>query len=72
MSEPTIDLFGDCPHCGAQWRDGEFSRLIGMEDPEFYDGEYAWRCPDCSAIFPRFPQPLPPTQQISPDGTPGR
>ena len=64
-----IDLDGPCPACGASWQ-GEpipedwrqycggkthYSRLIGIEIPEKYDGVWLWRCPDCAAEFPRFP-----------------
>ena len=31
-----------------------FSRIIGVEMPEFYDGVAKWRCPDCSAEWDRF------------------
>ena len=31
-----------------------FSRLIGVEVQGLYDGVIKWRCPDCSAEWPRF------------------
>lgn len=31
-----------------------FSRLIGIEYRERYDGVWEWACPDCDARFPRF------------------
>lgn len=30
-----------------------YSRLIGIEEPEIYDGIIAWKCPECRAIWPR-------------------
>jgi len=32
----------------------KFSRLMGVEIPERYDGIWEWACPDCDARFPRF------------------
>ena len=51
------DIFGECPQCGATWRNGEhaaYSRLIGIEYPEKYDGVWEWRCPDCGVVVPRW------------------
>lgn len=40
-----------CDGCGADLRDGEYSRVIGVEyaygSPERYDGVSEWRCPYC-------------------------
>jgi hypothetical protein len=30
-----------------------YSRLIGMEDRDIYDGAHSWMCPDCRIIIPR-------------------
>ena len=65
-----IDLDGACPACGVSWRGDpipqeyrdkgwygdktHFSRLIGVEYPERYDGVWEWVCPDCHKRFPRF------------------
>ena len=57
-----------CPECGASWigepipladrhhfgDKAHFSRIIGVEYPERYDGVWEWQCPDCGAVFPRF------------------
>jgi rubredoxin len=58
-----------CPECKADWRssaipekslhlygenDGYFSRLIGVEIREKYDGVDHWKCPDCQATFKRW------------------
>lgn len=57
----------NCPNCGVSWDGGEIpenmrqhysppyrlSRLIGIEDPNVYDGVSWWRCPDCSAQWDR-------------------
>jgi hypothetical protein len=34
--------------------DARFSRVIGVEHQRLYDGVWEWRCPDCSATWPRF------------------
>lgn len=62
-----------CPKCNADFRGKEipmehrsfypdglthYSRIIGVEYPEIYDGIIAWRCPDCRSMFPRFPLSL--------------
>jgi rubredoxin len=31
-----------------------FSRLVGVEYPERYDGVWEWQCPDCKAKWSRF------------------
>jgi hypothetical protein len=50
-----------CPACGADWYTGfispkgkPYSRLIGIEIPEKYDGVSFWRCPDCTTEWDRF------------------
>jgi hypothetical protein len=34
-----------------------FSRIIGVEFPDKYDGVWEYACPDCNARFPRFGEP---------------
>ena len=34
-----------------------FSRIIGIEDRNKYDGVWEYACPDCNARFPRFGEP---------------
>lgn len=58
----------DCPLCKSNWRgakipdkylhlyagtSGYFSRLIGVETPE-YDGVSYWQCPDCDGLWNRW------------------
>jgi hypothetical protein len=31
-----------------------YSRVIGIEDPDVYDGISWWECPDCKHIWKRF------------------
>ena len=64
----ALDHNGKCPECGSDWDAGpvpaahrecysppyRFSRLIGLEFPDKYDGVWEWACPDCNARFPRF------------------
>lgn len=56
-----------CPECNADWRGSpipekirhcygqkeHYSRLIGVEIREKYDGVDHWLCPDCRATFNR-------------------
>jgi hypothetical protein len=62
-----MDHCGKCPECGSNWDAGpipeehkgfysppyRFSRLVGLEFPDKYDGVWEWACPDCDARFPR-------------------
>ena len=64
---PALNLYGQCPQCGVSWDAGpiqkearkfysppyRYSRIIGREYPERYDGVWEWQCPDCQATFPR-------------------
>lgn len=57
-----------CPHCGSdlsgdpipekeQYLFGgstHFSRKVGIEIPEQYDGISYWFCPDCKVVWDRF------------------
>jgi hypothetical protein len=57
-----------CPECGSDWRGHEiphsarqsygnathFSRLIGVEVRQLYDGVYYWQCPDCKMMWNRW------------------
>ena len=36
-------------------KDARWSRKIGIEIPELYDGIFRWRCPDCAHEWNRFP-----------------
>jgi uncharacterized C2H2 Zn-finger protein len=68
MKEIKIDEYGKCPKCGTSWDGGaipknirkhyskpyRWSRLIGVEIQEKYDGVWYWKCPDCGANFNRF------------------
>jgi rubredoxin len=36
-----------------------FSRLVGIEDPNVYDGILFWQCPDCESKFQRFEETSP-------------
>src|SRR5262249_764381 len=42
----------ECPHCHADLRDGRFSRLVGIVDPDL-DRLVAWQCPDCKTRWAR-------------------
>jgi hypothetical protein len=66
-----MDHCGKCPECGSDWDAGpipeaqrefasppyRFSRLIGIEYRDRYDGVWEYACPDCNARFPRFGEP---------------
>ena len=58
-----------CPHCAADLRGTalpaeylpyftkgatHFSRKIGVEHPDLYDGVLYWRCPDCGGAWQRY------------------
>lgn len=46
-----------CPHCEVDLRNPEYprySRKIGVEIPEIYDGVLYWLCPDCDATWNRW------------------
>jgi len=63
-----LDHYGNCPQCGESWDDGpipeehhehcsepyRYSKLIGWEDPELYDGISWWVCPFCNARWNRW------------------
>jgi hypothetical protein len=40
-----------------------FSRIIGIEYRDKYDGVWEYACPDCNARFPRFGEPNGRTKQ---------
>jgi hypothetical protein len=61
----------NCPHCNANLQGGEipqdiahhysvthWSRVIGLEYPEKYDGIWEWKCPDCLKTCPSVVQLL--------------
>ena len=47
-----------CPECGGLWeyfiRGERFSHVVGIEDPNVYDGVSWWRCPHCGATWDRW------------------
>ena len=65
---PNIENLDKCPRCNSSWKGQKipdeykdmygkhthYSRLIGIEDPQAYDGVLWWRCPDCKVTFHRF------------------
>ena len=61
--------YEECPNCNANlvgekiplderefYGEGvtNYSRLIGIEDPDIYDGTAWWMCPDCQHTWKRF------------------
>lgn len=49
------DSPGDnCPICKADMRDGQYSRVIGVEEPAVYDGILYWTCPDFGGAWHRW------------------
>jgi len=57
-----VDDLDQCPECGMEWKyevDGKtYSKIIGREDPNIYDGICEWQCPGCGAIWDRFTNKL--------------
>jgi hypothetical protein len=68
-SVAKIDSLFRCPKCGANWKgkpipkkdrhlyakgSTHFSRLIGIEIPEKFDGVSYWQCPDCHTRWDRW------------------
>lgn len=67
-----INIYGNCPQCGASWDGGEipenireyygppykWSRVMAIEYSERYDGVWEYECPDCKAVFPSEVQKL--------------
>jgi len=65
-----INFNGDgvCPECGVSWDGGDipkesrehysppykWGRVIGIEDPELYDGVSFYMCPDCHTVWDRW------------------
>lgn len=54
-----------CPHCGKDLsysvgpdehhpEPATYSRLIGIEVRDVYDGILVWHCPECHVSWPRF------------------
>lgn len=70
MSAENKRLIKDdvCPACGASWKGDpipedsrqhygnatHWSRGIGIELRNVYDGVVVWKCPDCKSLFHRF------------------
>lgn len=44
-----------CPKCGANLKDGGYSRKLGIEIRGVYDGILYWMCPDCGEPWHRWP-----------------
>ncbi len=44
--EQIVEMYGPDACC--------YSRLIGIEIPERYDGVSYWKCPDCGYNWPAF------------------
>ena len=42
---------GPCPECGAGWKDGRGSRILGRVER---DNVQDWTCPDCGARWNRW------------------
>jgi hypothetical protein len=67
-SYKSVDSLLCCPKCGANWKSKpipkkdrhyakgstHFSRLVGIEIPEKFDGVSYWQCPDCHARWDRW------------------
>lgn len=58
MTTGTVDMYGHCPHCGADWDatrpgdDREYSHLIAIYDRGM-DSTAEYACHACDARFPR-------------------
>jgi hypothetical protein len=57
-----VDDLSHCPECGMKWHyvvDGkQYSKIVGHEDPNIYDGVCEWSCPECEAVWDRFTNKL--------------
>jgi len=63
-----LNKYGKCPVCNSDWDGGnipknirehysepyKWSRLIGIEIRELYDGVSFWECPDCKTKWNRW------------------
>jgi rubredoxin len=68
MLSEMLDDIRFCPVCTTDWQGKpilekdkhlykgatHYSRLIGVEIPEKYDGVSYWECPDCHTRWDRF------------------
>lgn len=65
--ETTREDYPNCPFCGANlqgdpvpleyrkfYEGTHYSKLIGVEDPELYDGVSWWMCPICEKTWDRY------------------
>lgn len=67
-----IDKYGNCPECGESWDGGsipknirqhysppyKWSKILGIEIREKYDGVSEWMCPFCKASWDRWTEKL--------------
>ena len=66
---PVLKDTERCPACLMSWRGNpipeesrhlysegkaHFSKLIGVELPNVFDGVHHWQCPYCNTTFPRW------------------
>ena len=68
----SLDKYGNCPVCNESWDGGDihkdirkhysetfkWSKLIGIEIRERYDGISIWECPFCKSQWDRFTEEL--------------
>jgi len=68
-----------CPHCSSDLRGREipekdrylfgnythFSRKVGLEIPEKYDGISYWFCPECKTVWDRFTGKVQPSEVLN-------
>ena len=68
----SLDKYGNCPVCNESWDGGDihkdirkhysepfkWSKLIGIEIRERYDGISIWECPFCKSQWDRFTKEL--------------
>lgn len=58
MSIKQIDKLDKCPTCGEKLKykvkGKEYSRIIGIEIRELYDGVSQWQCPFCKTRWDRW------------------
>ena len=80
----SLDHYGSCPECGVSWDGGDipeairahynppykWSRLVGIEVPEVYDGVLYWMCPDCESVWNRRSGELIPAFKLEKENAP--
>lgn len=50
--DAQVEKYGKC-YCRPWGDKTHYSRVIGHEVPEIYDGVLFWSCPDCGKAWPR-------------------